>query len=86
MVIEAQIAKELKLIKSNDVGRIEALLKRIGAPIKLPKGIRHKDIIKKTLLDKKVRAGKAEYSLPLKIGKVKHGFRVPDSIVSKVIK
>jgi 3-dehydroquinate synthase len=86
MVLEAELAKELKMIKSKDVERIKALLKKIGAPTKIPKGIRHKDIIKKTLLDKKVRAGRVEYSLPLKIGKVKPEIPVDDKVVSKVIK
>jgi len=86
MVKEAQLAKELKLISQKDVDKIKAILEKAGASTKLPIGIRHKDIIKKTLLDKKVRGGKVEYSLPLRIGKVKHGIPVPDKIVSKVIK
>jgi len=86
MVKEAQLAKELELISQKDVDKIKAILEKAGASTKLPIGIRHKDIIKKTLLDKKVRGGKVEYSLPLRIGKVKHGIPVPDKIVSKVIK
>lgn len=86
MVIEAEIAKQLKLLKQTDVDRIKNLLEKAGVSTKLPKGIKHADIIKKTLLDKKTRAGKVEYSLPLSIGKVKQGIAVPDKVVSKVIK
>ncbi|MBW2979964.1 3-dehydroquinate synthase [Candidatus Woesearchaeota archaeon] len=86
MVAEAQIAKEMKLIRQKDADRIKNLLEKAGVSTKIPRGIKHKDIIKKTLLDKKVVSGKVRYSLPLRIGKVKHGIIVPDSIVSKVIK
>lgn len=86
MVIEAEIAREMKLISKKDVDKIRNILEKAGAPTKIPKGIRHKDIIKKTLLDKKVRKGKVEYTLPLRIGKAKYGIVVPDKVVSKVIK
>ncbi len=83
---EAEIAKELKLINQKDVDTIKAILKKAGLPTEIPKGIKSKEIMKKTLLDKKVVAGKVQYVLPLGVGKVKYGIEVPDSIVSKVIK
>lgn len=69
MVAAAKIANHLKMISQEVVARISGLLQKLGLPTEID-GLPAKRIIKALQIDKKVRAGKVQFVLPEKIGKV----------------
>ncbi|MFH1347304.1 MAG: 3-dehydroquinate synthase [Candidatus Margulisiibacteriota bacterium] len=69
MVAAAKIANHLKMINQEAVLRISDLLGKLGLPTEID-GLPAKKIINDLKIDKKVRAGKVQFVLPEKIGKV----------------
>ncbi len=78
MVAEARLSGKDLLI-------IEESLKKIGLPVKV-KNIKSEDIMNMILTDKKNSAGKINWSLPKKIGKVEINIEVSEEKVIKAIK
>lgn len=68
MVAEARLAQRLGFLSESSVGRIEDLLRRIGLPVRIPARFRPSDIVAAAHRDKKARAGKLIFSLPVRIG------------------
>ena len=78
MVAEARLSGKDLLI-------IEESLKKIGLPVKV-KNIKSEDIMNMILTDKKNSAGKINWSLPKKIGKVEINIEVSEEKVIKANK
>ena len=85
MVAETKIAQKKGMITKKQYQAITDILEKAKLPIKLPKNSPILQIIKATRKDKKARGGIPEYVLPTGIGKVKHGVKVSDKIVQKVL-
>jgi 3-dehydroquinate synthase len=79
MAAEGALAVYLEMLDSNDLERQNALLKKIGLPVKakvvlkamIGRPLSPKEVIDYTHTDKKARKGIVEYVLPQKIGKMK---------------
>ncbi len=69
MVAAARLANRLRMISADQVERIVELLKKLDLPTTID-ALPAKKIIKALSVDKKVRAGKVQFVLPEKIGKV----------------
>lgn len=69
MVCAAKIARKMRLLDAESVKRIKELLENVGLP-SLVDRIPVKRVVKSLSIDKKVRKGKVQFVLPVKIGKV----------------
>jgi 3-dehydroquinate synthase len=85
IVAEAQISKELNLLKNKDVDRVKRLLEKANLPVKLPKNIDSKKLIYAAKFDKKSIKKIPHYVLLERIGKAKLNVKVPNKIISKVL-
>jgi 3-dehydroquinate synthase len=70
MVTAARLAVALELLKVSDLGRIEALVRRAGLPLEVPKNLTPKDLVNSFYQDKKATGGRLTFILPLRIGEV----------------
>jgi 3-dehydroquinate synthase len=68
MVVEARIGETLGITEPGTAGRLERVLEAIDLPTRVPEGYDRRAILELTLVDKKARAGRAEYSLIERIG------------------
>ncbi len=90
MVAESRIAEVLGIAAVGTASRIQSLVRAVGLPDSLPRGISTGDVITATHGDKKARAGRAEYALPARIGTMageSEGWTVPvaDSAVREAL-
>lgn len=85
MRIAARISCRLGLFKEKDSLRLGDVLSRIGLPSKI-KSARLADMIRAMTHDKKFKARKNRFVLPLKIGSVKVVEGIPAGIVKDAIK
>lgn len=69
MVVAAKIANRKKMITQDSVNRIIGLLEKLGLPTEI-EALPSKKIIKVLKIDKKVRAGKVQFVIPERIGRV----------------
>lgn len=85
MHLEAQIAHRLGMVEPDCVERQERLLHAWGLPTALPPALDIDDLIERTLRDKKVRAGRVCWALPLGIGAATVRDDVPATLVRAVL-
>ena len=69
MVAASRVALRLKLVDEEVVGRLSALLEKLGLPTEIA-GLPAKNIIGALAIDKKVIGGRVNFVLPEKLGKV----------------
>lgn len=69
MVAEAEISRKMGLMPEGDVKRIDKLVRAAGLQSEIPAGM-EKSLCAAMKMDKKVRAGKIEMALPLRIGEM----------------
>ena len=69
MVAAAMIAHRMRLLDADVVKRVKELLEKLGLPTEI-EGLPAKKIIDALGIDKKVRAGRINFVLPEKLGKV----------------
>lgn len=84
MLAASLIALKLKLIDQITYERIKKMITLLKLPVKMELGI--PKIMKALKLDKKVRAGKIRFVLPVSIGKVIMRDDVPERLVGSVLK
>jgi 3-dehydroquinate synthase len=86
MVCAARLAAEMKMLPGAEVERIENLLRSFGLPLSIA-GMNAKasDITAAMMHDKKKKAGKLRFVLPVKIGKVVVRDDVPARLIEKII-
>ena len=85
MLVACEIARQLELISTKVVGRIEALIRKAGLPTKIS-GINLDNILRAQAHDKKFSGGKNRFVLPVAIGKVVVKEGIAEKIVAKAIK
>jgi 3-dehydroquinate synthase len=84
MLAAAQIAKEMKLLKGVDAGRIARLIWRAG-PLPSLKGVTAARVLAAMRADKKSRDGTLRWVLPRRIGAAELGVEVPGELVRAVV-
>ena len=85
MCIAADIASRLNLLKKDDAGRIERLIKRCGLPTKI-KGLKFSKIYEAHLHDKKFARNKNRFVLPCAPGSVRVVEAIPDRVIAGAVK
>jgi 3-dehydroquinate synthase len=85
MHLEAQIAAGLGMVGSAFVERQRALIQAHGLPTELPARVPTDQLVRLTLRDKKVQAGKVRWALPTDIGGAVTRNDVPETLVRAVI-
>lgn len=85
MHLEAQIATRLGMVDAGFVERQERLLRAYGLPTALPPGVAVDDLLERMLRDKKVRAGRVRWALPLGVGAATVRDDVSESVVRGVL-
>jgi len=98
MALEGRLARELGYFSDAELRRQNALLKKFGLPVAagtalraaLGRRVSAEELIARTLTDKKARAGRPEYVLPTRLGRMKivHGqvgLAVAEAVVRKVL-
>ncbi len=68
MVSEARLAELLGVAERGTASRIRDVVGAAGLPIAMPASMSHADVVFATHTDKKARAGRVEYALPVRIG------------------
>ncbi|HCJ67309.1 MAG TPA: 3-dehydroquinate synthase [Elusimicrobia bacterium] len=86
MVGATKIAEKMKLIKKEEAERIVNLLKKVELPTNWPKKYKLEKVYPYLEHDKKVKNGKINFVLPVKIGQVIVRNDVPKKILNKVLK
>ncbi|MGB9613122.1 MAG: 3-dehydroquinate synthase [Candidatus Margulisiibacteriota bacterium] len=85
MVAAAMIAERINLCDRSEVKRIKNLLEKLGLPTEMEKLPADK-IIEALKIDKKVRAGKIQFVLPERLGKVVIRNDIPLNLVKQVLR
>jgi 3-dehydroquinate synthase len=86
MVLEARVGESIGLTAEGTTERIAGVLRRLGLPTVPPTGIGAEAVIETTLLDKKARAGRVEYSLLTEPGRAAPPFEVAAEVVRRVLR
>jgi len=86
MHVEAILAREAGLIGSDEVSRIQHLLKTFGLPTEIPAGIDLAALFGAMKLDKKAVAGDVKFILPEQIGRVRIQGNIPEKVVQQAVK
>lgn len=81
MVAEARLSERIGLASKGLADEIEALLRGLGLPVKLPRGVSRDSIREAMQVDKKRASGKIHFALPVRIGEVHWGVVVAPSDV-----
>lgn len=85
MLVAGELAKELKIVCTKDVERIDALITKAGLPTKIT-GLKLEDILKAQAHDKKFTGGKNRFVLPVRIGRVVVKEDIPEEVIVRAIK
>jgi 3-dehydroquinate synthase len=90
MVAEARLASRVGLLSAQATRRIGDLLALLGLPTTLPAGMQAPAILEVAHRDKKARAGKVTYALPLRIGAMAnvdgdYGIAIDDRIAAEIL-
>jgi len=86
MVLAGRLALRLGLFSERAAGRVEALLGRLGLPTRLPRGLRSDRIVARMVHDKKARAGRLRFVLPVRLGRVRVVERVSPRALRAVLR
>ena len=85
LVAVSRLACRLGLLAQGDADRIEAVLRNLGLPTRLPPGLAPERVLAATRTDKKRIDGHVRWVLPVKIGRVILSRDVPPEAVSEVL-
>ena len=72
LVVECQIAEDLKIAAPGLRARVSALLERLGLPIRAQRHFDSETVVAGMRQDKKNRAGKIHLALPVALGQMQH--------------
>lgn len=73
VVAEARLAERRVGLPRADADRVEALLRRLGLPVRSPARLDPKRLVAAFLQDKKTRSRKVRCALPLRLGRMRKG-------------
>jgi 3-dehydroquinate synthase len=85
MELAAQVALRMELWGPESVERQRRLLHAYGLPTAIPAGVDPAHLLELTLRDKKVRAGRVRWVLPVAIGAAEVRDDVPEDLVRAVV-
>jgi 3-dehydroquinate synthase len=85
IAVEARLAVDHAGLAASTADRIVALLHEFGLPTTIPRGLSLARIRAATHLDKKARAGRARYALPVALGKMSPGAAVTRALDDKAV-
>jgi shikimate kinase/3-dehydroquinate synthase len=83
LVAAARISSHLGLCNDTVPGRVEALLQRVGLPIR--HDMDPTELARVMITDKKVVEGRVRFVLIREIGSVEHGWEVPPEVLEEVL-
>jgi 3-dehydroquinate synthetase len=78
MVVETRLAEDLGIAERGLADELAAVLEKVGLPTLIPASIQIDDLLVAMQSDKKKRAGKVRFSLPVKIGEAVWGVEFDD--------
>jgi 3-dehydroquinate synthase len=84
MVAAALIANRMKMLETEGVARLKSLLEKLELPTRI-EGLPVKKLIAYLGVDKKVKAGKVNFVLPEKLGRVVIRNDVPAGVIKQVL-
>lgn len=84
MVAASYLSCYMKLLKRSELERITSLISKLKLPIRT--NLKNKNIVKALLFDKKAKAGKVRFVLPIKIGEVVISENISSSMIKKALK
>jgi 3-dehydroquinate synthase len=90
MVLEARIAEHIGVAEPGTADAVAGVLARASLPIAQPADMSPSAILEATRLDKKARAGRVEYALPVRIGMMaeadgRWAIPIDDDVVREVL-
>lgn len=85
MAAAARLAEDMGLLPAEQAGRIVSLISRAGLPVALPSALDADDIIASMRQDKKARAGRLTFVLPVQIGEVKVFEDISEEVVRQAL-
>jgi 3-dehydroquinate synthase len=90
MVAEARLAERIGVANAGLGDTLATVCDAAGLPVRLPEGLDHAEIVTATRTDKKSRAGKVEYALPIAVGSMAgadsgHAIAVPEADVLRTL-
>ncbi|HIE23186.1 MAG TPA: 3-dehydroquinate synthase [Candidatus Korarchaeota archaeon] len=85
MVCEAEISRNMGILRNSDFERLHNLLSSIGLPVRVPK-VDVEGVIERISFDKKNLGGKSRFILLKSIGRAFLSSNVPQSIVKEVLR
>ncbi len=85
MVAAARLAVFLEMISLQTANKVADMINRAGLPMKIPPELSSDDLLDCMRLDKKARAGRYVFILPIKIGKVRIVRDVPEDAVREAL-
>jgi 3-dehydroquinate synthase len=90
MVLEARIAERIGVAEPGTADAVTSVLARASLPIAQPADMSPSAILEATRLDKKARAGRVEYALPVRIGMMaeadgRWAIPIDDDVVREVL-
>ena len=71
--VESRLAERATRFPRNETGRLRGLLEAFGLPTNPTRGASPESIVQATRSDKKARAGRARYALPVRLGRMPDG-------------
>lgn len=86
MVFAAKIAQRRGLCSAEWAARQRSILEGLGLPVDLPAALAAKDLIRLMKMDKKARAGKIQFVLPVRPGEVLYGVPVEEEEIIKAMR
>ncbi|MBN2548645.1 MAG: 3-dehydroquinate synthase [Anaerolineales bacterium] len=84
MVFAVRLAEKMGLAQAGLAGRLGQVLGGLGLPLEIPSDLDRKRILAALQLDKKRRAGKLRFVLPLRVGEVRWGVEI-ENLVSTLL-
>lgn len=85
IAVEARLAVKHGDLPEFTAGRIVALLRDFGLPTTVPRKLSPAKILRATHRDKKARAGKARYALPVALGRMRPGAGVTVAVRDEAV-
>jgi 3-dehydroquinate synthetase len=85
MLLEARLSEELGLAQESLSAPIHTTLKHLSLPVRIPPRLDRQAILEIMFFDKKKASGELKFALPVRIGEVQPGVKVPVDLLKKII-
>ena len=85
LCVEGRLAAEHTGFPERHLARVIDLLEALGLPTRLPRPVDPAALLEATRQDKKVRAGRVRYALPLEIGRMPRGSEITRVVADEIV-